>query len=132
MPSITDRIDIQMKVKRFITIETIADTIPMMAPAGPNRQPNMPNAMIPKIAIAASVVRFTLPVNPHKPRSGTSPEEMQAMTDIASAMIDTTSGATGFFAGRVPGILVCWTDIILSPVCLIPYRIIQYLGPNTH
>ncbi|MBQ4191235.1 MAG: hypothetical protein II641_05305 [Clostridiales bacterium] len=96
-----------MRAKRFITIETIADTIPMMAPTGPNIQPNIPNTMIPKIEIAASVVKCTLPVNPNQPRSGTSPEEIQAMPDIASAMIDSTNGASGFFTGREPGRFVC-------------------------
>lgn len=115
MPSITDRTDIQIRAKRFFTIETIPATIPIKAPAGPIMQPNPPHTITPKTESITSIVRYSFAVGPANNRVPVSAEHINPNPDNASAMIDSTNGASGFFTGREPGMFVCWIDILLSP-----------------
>lgn len=107
MPSITDRTDIQIIANRFFTIETIPATIPIKAPAGPIMQPNPPHTITPKTESITSIVRYSFAVGPANNRVPVSAEHINPNPDNASAMIDSTSGASGFFTGREPGMFVC-------------------------
>lgn len=124
MPSITDRTDIQIIANRFFTIETIPATIPIKAPAGPIMHPNPPHTITPKTESITSIVRYSFAVGPANNRVPVSAEHINPNPDNASAMIDSTNGASGFFTGREPGMFVCWIDILLSP--RFPYPLLNY------
>ena len=124
MPSITDRTDIQIRAKRFFTIETIPATIPIKAPAGPIMHPNPPHTITPKTESITSIVRYSFAVGPANNRISVSAEHINPNPDNASAMIDSTNGASSFFTGREPGMFVCWIDILLSP--RFPYPLLNY------